>query len=153
MDNFWKTIWKSVFHPFACAKTICQYEKDIEKFKAEIKRFEKDIHQLRIISLVANDHGWNGVDNSKNLSFFIRDIFDELGDLRREQGKLNDALGILDLSMVIPLAQGLEAELKETRQENEDLKNINMRLHEKINLLTPAGLREKELFPTNYRIG
>lgn len=153
MDNFWKTIWKSVFHPFAAAKTHDLYEKDIERFRTEAKLLEREVNQLKQISLIANEYGWNGVENSKILSFFIQDALGDLDRLQAEQGKVNDALGILDISMVVPLVQGLEAELKETRQENEDLKNINMRLHEKINLLTPAGLREKELFPTNYRIG
>lgn len=154
MDSSWKTIWKSVFHPFDCAEAICQYQKDIERLKLEIKRCERDMHRLRIITLLANDHGWNGVDNPKDLAFFLRDCLDELEERRKTEGEVNTSLGIIDICMIPPLMSNLHGELAELQQENGDLKDINMRLHEKINLLTPEGLREKEpVFPTSYRVG
>lgn len=57
-----------------------------------------------------------------------------------------------NLENIVLFVQNALKEKEELRQENDDLKNINQRLHEKINLLQPQGLREP-FFPTSYRMG
>ena len=85
MSNFWDTFWYSFFHPFTCARTLLNYEKEVA-----------------------------------------------------------------ELSFALSIAK---QDAEDALQEVEDLKDLNMRLHEKINLLTPEGLRNQVAFPGSPRRG
>jgi len=56
--------------------TLRYREKIIEQAE-EIRKLERDAKQARLIAEWANNNGWDGVSNSKILSRFVADAFQE----------------------------------------------------------------------------
>lgn len=71
----------------AAVEQIDALKQQLAASQAEVERLKRDASVAEDIATIANQHGWNGVDNSKFLSVFIEDALNDHRRLRDEKRK------------------------------------------------------------------